>query len=72
MAVHYCTILAGRKAQDRTLGECLMSVPELDEMEWQGWLDRNAKQDREFFLKVKACGAVSLVLAVALLLWRLF
>ena len=45
---------------------------ELDEQVWQGWLDKNAKQDREFFLKVKIGGAVSLVLATGLLLWRIF
>ena len=45
---------------------------ELDEQVWQVWLERNAKQDREFFLKIKAGGMVSLVLVAGFLLWRLF
>jgi hypothetical protein len=45
---------------------------ELDERVWQAWLDKNGKEDREFFVKVKVGGAVSLVLVVGFLLWWLF
>ena len=45
---------------------------ELDERVWQAWLDRNAKQDRKFFVNVKVGAVLSLVLAAGFLLWRLF
>ncbi len=45
---------------------------ELDERVWQTWLDKKGREDREFFVKVKVGGAVSLVLIVGFLLWRIF
>lgn len=74
--VQYCTIIPTKKAQDnhQQTGLSTMSTDnrELDQRVWQAWLDKNAKQDREYLLKVKAVGAAFLVFGVALLLWRFF
>ena len=46
--------------------------PQLDESVWQAWVDKNARKDRKYFFKVKVYGAISLVLALGLLLWKVF
>jgi len=50
----------------------LLENPQLDERVWQAWLDKNARQDRKYFLKVKVYGAFTVVVILGLLLWKVF
>lgn len=45
-----------------------LESPQLDERLWQAWLEKNARQDRKFFRKVKIFGAFSAAVVLGLLL----